>query len=84
VLEVAKTINQSLVCELEREQPDGQLSSEDMETIKLEALRCTYSILDESMILILKRTTEDLDLLICSKIESTLCELKKCDKRGAD
>ncbi|MHB1392509.1 MAG: hypothetical protein ACYCYE_05415 [Clostridia bacterium] len=78
VIEVAKTLNQTLVEELEKAHSDGRLSFEDMERVKLEALEHTYSILDESIILMLKKTTNDLDCLICSKIESNLCDLEKC------
>ncbi len=77
VLEVAETLNQTLVEELEKAHSDGHLSFEDMERVKLEALQHTYSIMDESIIIMLRKVTKDLDCLICSKIESTLCELKK-------
>jgi flagellar basal body-associated protein FliL len=79
VLDVAKTLSQTLVEELEKAHPDGRLSFEDMERVKLEALEHTYSILDESIVLMLKKTTNDLDCLICSKIESNLCKLKRCN-----
>ena len=82
VLEVAKTFSQTLVEELEKAHSDGRLSFEDMERVKLEALEHTYSILGESIIVMLRKVTNDLDCLICSKIESTLCELKKCRREN--
>ncbi len=80
VIEVAKTLRQTLVEELERAHSDGHLSFEDMERVKLEALQNTYSILDESIIVMLREATNDLDCLICSKIEATLNELKNENK----
>jgi len=77
VLEVSKTLNQSLVEELEKAHADGRLSLEDMEMVKAEALQHTYAILDASIIEMLRKVTKDLDCLICSKIESTLCEIKE-------
>lgn len=76
VLDVAKTLSQTLVEELEKAHSDGRLSFEDMESVKLEALELIYLLLDESIILTLKKTTKDLDCLICSKFESNLLELK--------
>jgi hypothetical protein len=84
VLQVAKALSQTLVEELEEAHADGRLSLEDMERVKLEALQHTYSIMDKSIIVMLRNVTNDLDCLICSKIESTLCELKKCGGEKID
>jgi hypothetical protein len=77
VTEVAETFSRKLVEELGKAHSDGCLSCEDVEKVKYEALQRTYSILDESIIEILKKGTTDLDCLICSKIESSLCQLKE-------
>jgi hypothetical protein len=84
VLEVAESLNITLVHELEKAHTDGRLSCEEMERVKQEALQHTYSVLDESIITMLKKVTNDLDCLICSKIESTLYELKEYDKEKND
>ncbi|MGE5632091.1 MAG: hypothetical protein ACM3TR_13480 [Caulobacteraceae bacterium] len=76
VLDVVNTMNQTMVEKLKQEKEDGKLSDEDIEKIKLEALKYTYTILGESVVLILKNVTSDLDCLICSKIESTLYKMK--------
>ena len=84
VLEVAKTLNKTLVEELEKAHSDGRLSLEDMEMVKAEALQHTYTILDASIIDMLKKVTIDLDCLICSKIESTLCDIKENEMNNLD
>lgn len=84
VLDVAKSLSQTLVEELEKVHSDGHLSLEDMERVKAEALKNTYTTMDDSIIAMLRKVTEDLDCLICSKIESTLCELKECREEKTD
>lgn len=84
VSDVAEMLNHTMVEELEKAHSDGRLSYEDLEKVKYEALQHTYSILDESIVTMLRKVTNDLDCLICSKIESTLCELKEYDKEKID
>jgi hypothetical protein len=84
VTEVAETFSRKVVEELGKAHSDGCLTCEEVEKVKYEALQRTYSILDESIITVLRKGTTDLDCLICSKIESSLCQLKEWRKDKHD
>lgn len=77
VLDVVKELNQTIVGDLKQAKADGKLSLEEAATIKEKAMRLIFDRLGGSYFKIIQKVFGSAWILISTKIEATLYDLKK-------
>lgn len=79
--DVVNALNQTIVDELKKASEDGKLTSDEAQAIKNDALVRIMQILGERGMLALNQDADNIECLICSKIESSV-RRNKVDMRN--
>lgn len=77
VIDVVKSLDQTVVWRLKEASQDGKLTKEEIEDISKLAKRTIMELLGENTIAVLSEVFSDVEALIASKIERAVMEVKK-------